>query len=164
MRQPPLLPVQRWLRCGIAAGTLVFLAIFAALPMSMFSVLPACTFKNLTGLPCALCGGTRSARAFLHGDLATAWYLNPLSLFVIIFMAVGVVILAWEAGCGRPFTDWRAALKRLQPWMPLILVLLIVWWVPHLLGALRVPKKELVDLRNPIAATLYRQVHKAPSP
>ena len=132
--------------------------------MPMLSVLPACTFKKLTGLPCALCGGTRSAQAFLHGDFAAALYLNPLSLLVIGLATVWAATMVWEAAQGRALADWGALLRRYQRWMPLLLVLLVVWWVPHVLGALRIPKKELIDLRNPIAASLYRQLHKAPSP
>jgi len=58
---------------------------------------PACTFRSLTGLPCLTCGAARSASAFLHGDLGSAWKLNPLIFFgicgIILFdvYAIGVL-------------------------------------------------------------------------
>jgi hypothetical protein len=39
---------------------------------------PQCIFLALTGHPCVTCGATRSAIAFFHGDLLSAWKWNPL--------------------------------------------------------------------------------------
>jgi hypothetical protein len=37
-----------------------------------------CTFRALTGLPCASCGMTHAFVALAHGDLAAAWAASPL--------------------------------------------------------------------------------------
>lgn len=163
--QPPLFAWQRAWRVALAAGIATFLVVFAMMPRPALGILPPCTFKNLTGLPCALCGGTRSAQAFLHGDVSSALYLNPLSLAVVVGLSAFALLMLWEALRGHALADWRALPGRIRPWMPLtFILLLLVWWVPHLLSAVKTPKKELLDLRNPIAATLYRHFHKETSP
>jgi hypothetical protein len=32
------------------------------------------------------------------------------------------------------------------------MVLLLAWWIPHVVVALKTPKPELIDLRNPVAS------------
>jgi hypothetical protein len=52
---------------------------------------PQCSFKKLTGLPCAFCGGTRSLRAIAHFHFFEAFWLNPLvtiSAFVSVAGAI----------------------------------------------------------------------------
>ena len=44
---------------------------------------PRCVFHELTGLPCATCGATRSAIQFFHGHFLAAWGWNPL-IFVFL--------------------------------------------------------------------------------
>lgn len=45
-----------------------------------------CTFRNLTGRPCAFCGGTRAALALGQGDWQRALALNPL----VVVMLIGI--------------------------------------------------------------------------
>ena len=146
---PPLLPHERWLRfgCAVLVGlAFVFLALHSALP-----ALP-CGFRNLTGLPCAMCGGTRSASALLSGDWRQALYLNALSIPVLSgALLVGGVALV-ESVRGRALADWNPWKRRLGKFIPMTLLVLLAWWIPHLIVALKTPKPELIDLRNPIAA------------
>ena len=146
---PPLLPHERWLRvgCAVLVGlAFVFLALHSALP-----ALP-CGFRSLTGLPCAMCGGTRSASALLSGDWRQALYLNALSIPVLIgaLLVAGVALL--ESLRGRALADWNPWKRRLGKFIPVTLLVLVGWWIPHLIVALKTPKHELIDLRNPIAA------------
>jgi hypothetical protein len=146
---PPLLPHERWLRVGCVALVglvLVFLAVHSALP-----ALP-CGFRSLTGLPCAMCGGTRSASALLSGDWRQALYLNALSIPVLsgALLVAGVALL--ESLRGRALADWNPWKRRLGNFFPVTLLVLVGWWIPHLIVALKTPKHELIDLRNPIAA------------
>jgi hypothetical protein len=54
-------------------------AIGVALLSSYFQIsFPKCTFKTLTGFPCAFCGGTRALRAIGHLHFGEAFWLNPL--------------------------------------------------------------------------------------
>ena len=146
---PPLLPHERWLRAGLLAVlglAFVFLAIHSALPS-----LP-CGFRSVTGLPCAMCGGTRSASALITGDFTQALYLNALALPVLAGMLLGGLIALAELLRGRALADWSVWKGRLGKILPVSLFLLFAWWIPHVVIALKTPKPELIDLRNPIAA------------
>ena len=59
---------------------------------------PICLFHAITGHPCVTCGATRSAIAFFHADLSTAWKWNPLVFATLcalsIFDAYAAVVLA----------------------------------------------------------------------
>jgi len=59
------------------------------------SVGPAtlCPFRALTGYQCPLCGGLRSTRSLLHGDVGAAFELNPLfvlSLPLLLYFAASL--------------------------------------------------------------------------
>ena len=146
---PPLLPHERWLRFGVVALVglaFVFLALHSSLP-----ALP-CGFRSLTGLPCAMCGGTRSASALLAGDWRQAFYLNALAIPVLAgaLLTAGIALAEWLR-C-RPLLDWTPWKRRLGKLLPVSLLLILVWWIPHVIAALKTPKPELIDLRNPVAA------------
>lgn len=53
---------------------------------------PLCPFKALTGLPCPGCGGTRVFRLLCEARVGEALMLNPLSVLLIVFLAVSA---AW---------------------------------------------------------------------
>jgi hypothetical protein len=60
-----------------------------------------CPFLALTGLYCAGCGGQRAVHSLAHGDLATAWDLNPLAVLL-----APLAVVAWGTWSRR---RWRAA-------------------------------------------------------
>ncbi|MGC1480392.1 MAG: DUF2752 domain-containing protein [Chthoniobacterales bacterium] len=55
---------------------------------------PACTLRTFTGIPCLTCGGTRSARALLGGDVGLAFAMNPGVAVALIAAGVFVVYAA----------------------------------------------------------------------
>lgn len=73
--------------------------------------LPPCWFHRLTGIPCLTCGGTRSVREILSGDLAAALGWNPLVFFgmgalaVFMLYAAAVVALRLPRVRPRPLND-----------------------------------------------------------
>lgn len=153
--RPPLLRRQRTFRL---AGLGVVLALLAAARFAPLSAMgPICGFKNATGLPCPLCGGTRAAQSLLEGDFSRAIYLNPLALGAVAILGATAVIFLIEALRGRALADWTAVRRRGLPFIPLALALLLLWWIPHIAGALRTPKTELLDLRNPVARAAYER-------
>jgi hypothetical protein len=44
---------------------------------------PRCWLHEHTGLLCPGCGSTRALHALLHGDVASAWKLNPLAVLSV---------------------------------------------------------------------------------
>ena len=65
--------------------------------------LPACGFRQATGLPCPGCGSTRALLALAGGDVAGAWRFNPLATTLTLGFALagGVWItgrrIVWRA-------------------------------------------------------------------
>jgi hypothetical protein len=91
-------------------------------------------------------------RALLHGRWELALYLNPLAFPALLAALCLLGILVIEAVRGRRLCNWEALPAR--RFAPVVLALCLVWWLPHIVLALKAPKPELVDLKNPIAATL----------
>ena len=153
---PPLLPHERALRVGLALALLLALVALAWLQPRGKSFLPGlpCGFHAVTGLPCPLCGGTRAAHAILSGDFARANSLNPLAYPGLAFVIALAAVLLIEAARQRRLTDWEALVRRHLRWAPIVILLLVAWWIPHILLALRSTNTDLIDLRNPIAAKL----------
>lgn len=86
----PLLPgefdAERWVPPTLLLGGVVAWAVFRA-----GLTTPGCAFRRLTDVPCLACGGTRSVRAALSGDLLASLSFNPL-------FALGLAGLAlWSA-------------------------------------------------------------------
>jgi hypothetical protein len=155
---PPLRFDQRKSRAVAAliiVATLVAAALLPLAPPSGFPSLPVCVFKGATGLPCPLCGGTRATQALLRGDFSRALYLNVAALPAVIAFVATASVLAWEALRGRATGDWNTLLPRLRSLLPIMLASLSVYWLVHLSDAIRGPKPELVDLRNPIACAVH---------
>jgi len=146
----------RWLRAGLSAGLvllLVAVALSARIPHPPALTMP-CGFHALTGLPCLFCGGTRAVRAVLSGQWELALYLNPIAypavlaalLLASLFFCEAVLGIAlWNSG------PWAQRLCRLAP---LLIVAGLAWWAWHVVSALKTPKPELVNFKNPVAAKL----------
>jgi Protein of unknown function (DUF2752) len=60
----------------------------AALWLGLGLPWPRCVFHDLTGLPCLTCGATRSAAAFFHGRIFTAFKWNPLVFVILCALSV----------------------------------------------------------------------------
>jgi hypothetical protein len=74
-----------------------------------------CLFKNLTGLPCPFCGGTRAVLDLFQGHLAAALALNPGAVLLMLFALPGYIVYdkllrprGWEKKLSRVF--WALAL------------------------------------------------------
>lgn len=79
-----------------------------------------CTFRRITGYPCATCGGTRAAERIFRGDLFGAIALNPLATFIVI--ATPLLLLWWIAAPPPPLPRKR----RVPAWAAVLILVGIV--------------------------------------
>jgi len=68
---------------GIALAALLA---FSILPIA--SLLPACIWHGITGVPCPTCGATRSLIHLSRGEIATSFSFNPLASIAIISLVL----------------------------------------------------------------------------
>lgn len=94
-------------------------------------VTPECLFHRLTGLPCLLCGMTRSLAASAHGRLEEAFRLHFLGPPLLIVVVAVTLLLAMEFAFGRPILPRPGKRGRmLMAWGTL--GLLVAAWVARL--------------------------------
>ena len=88
-----------------------------------------CFAQALFGIPCPGCGVTRSALAFLVGDVDRAWSLNPGGPFLCAAVAFQVPLrsLALCGACGG-----RSVVIVSRAMTLIVLVVLIVNWFDHI--------------------------------
>ncbi len=75
---------------AVAAGFVVVVAIAVlwAFDPGTAGFFPGCPMFLWTGWQCPGCGTTRALHAVLHGDVATAWAFNPLTMTLFVLGAV----------------------------------------------------------------------------
>lgn len=78
---------------AVAAAGLAGLVLVARVDPNEAGHYPVCPFLSLTGLFCPGCGTLRALHALTHGDLATGFARNPLTMLTVPFLLV--VWLAW---------------------------------------------------------------------
>jgi hypothetical protein len=83
------------------------LALTAAPLLLSLGDIPLCAFRQLTGRPCPLCGGTHACAALVEGDLMAAWQANPGLLPLLLIATVQAAQLAYEAWTAKALTRWR---------------------------------------------------------
>lgn len=68
----------------------------------LFKLLPACAFRQVTGVPCPSCGATRAGLALAQGNLMTALSYNPLFVLGLGVLFGWSVYRVFEIWSGRP--------------------------------------------------------------
>jgi hypothetical protein len=80
---------------------LLFGFLLARFAARLFNLLPACIFRQITGVPCPSCGATRAGLALAQGDLLVALSYNPLaviSLGILFGWSMFCVFEKWSSG------------------------------------------------------------------
>lgn len=100
------------------------------LPSGQEISLPTCIFNDGTGLPCMICGLTRSTAYMTRGHIVRSWRENPLGPFVVLGAVYGVLWAIWTliTGGTRPESDKVDAAvrsRRISIWA--IYILAVVW-------------------------------------
>lgn len=163
---PPLLPHERQVRflvAGLLSIGLLALALVEPRGQPPFPPVP-CVFRMTTGLPCPFCGGTRAAHWLLQGDFARGLDLNILAIPALALTLGITLCLAVEGATSHRITDWEELVRRTAKFLPVIILLVAVTWIPQMIRAVQQPKPELVDLRNPIAGAVQRALNPQSAP
>jgi hypothetical protein len=109
-----------WLLAGAGLLLILFLLNPATCPL-----LPPCPFRALTGLLCPGCGSTRAVHAALHGNIATAFELNPLLAAYAPILAYAALSTLMLAATGRPLPQPRISSRLI--W--LLLATIMLFWI-----------------------------------
>ena len=113
-----------------------------------------CGFRAASGLPCAMCGGTRAVSALLVGDWKKALEWNALAVPVLSAMGFAAAVCLIELLRGRALIDW----SRVQKWSARFSIagpgLLLAWWIFHVHSALKNPESGLADRAKPMASAV----------
>ena len=109
-----------WAIAAVPAAVAVY-----AFPRALTHGPVLCPFRRITGHPCPTCGMTRSAVAFLHGDLSASFHAHPFGPLVFL------IAIAWAVNTvarrrGRRSIEvpvrWRNAAVTLTA------VSWLIWW------------------------------------
>lgn len=93
---------------------------------------PLCAFRQLTGQPCPLCGGTHACAALIEGHWLAAWQASPALMPVLALAFAHTLQLAHEAWFARTVSvRWRIGRRA---WAAAGLAMLVLW-VLRLVGA-----------------------------
>lgn len=160
----PLAPFQRrsrFLFLGALGGSVVWV-FFHGIFQPPF--LQSCGIWALTGLPCPLCGGTRSVKALLAGDWSRSIGWNPLvpplAMVMVLWAAVVVLELALNR-CLLPETWWPRWSRRI---LALSLALLMVWWCSRIFCVFQERDHPLLNDSHPVASKLQSLLGPAVKP
>lgn len=130
---PPVLPVPRRARAVSTPLLMVLFPVMAGAGLQLAASagwpLPPCVFREWTGLPCPVCGGTRAAVALAAGGWAEAFSLNPLVTVAGLGLSLGGVVLlvdAWRGGAW--LARVRGVISRL-PLRSLVVAALVLNWL-----------------------------------
>lgn len=93
---------------------------------------PLCMFRQLSGQPCPLCGGTHACAALAEGNFAQAWVANPGLMPLLAIAAVHAAQLAYEAWHGQRNQRFRVSTGAWKAGTAFLLAA----WVLRLLGQL----------------------------
>lgn len=161
--RPPLSAPERRSRFLLIGAGSLLLALLVVWPLPkkvpFFPPGGICLFHQATGLPCALCGGTRAARCLVRQDWRGAWYYNSLIYALAPGAALLGVILLAEAACGKELLR-RPSRRKALPLAIGIALLLLAWWAWHVYDAVTTPKPELADFRRRVVRALHANLGK----
>lgn len=117
----PRQPAERPSRARLLAAPALYLTAAAAAFAYVGTVnpnepghYPVCPLLRLTGILCPGCGGLRSAHAFAHGDLITAFGANALA--VVGYFAFAAFMALWLVRAFRGGPPPRIVLRRPYWW------------------------------------------------
>ena len=115
----PLAVAAVWVLIAVAA-TYVF--IFEPGKSGFF---PVCPFRALTGFTCPGCGTTRALHHLLHGEVWSAFQLNPFTMIMLPIMLYVMATHTYSVIRGVP--SQQKPLKQEYIW--LLFVVVVTFWI-----------------------------------
>lgn len=104
--------------------------LLAARVIEQWSVtLPVCGMRALTGIPCPLCGSTRSLIAWSHLDLTGAIRLNPLTASTWLAMGLWMLVGFLNPRLAQYSTAWLGRNLQRQKSLALLAAASVANWV-----------------------------------
>lgn len=114
----------------LPAIVLATAAVAVALILTLFdrfsasNLLPPCLFHTLTHLYCPGCGTTRALNALLHGNLALAVQMNPLTVIALVL----IPLMVWNTMC--PHRAWFTRVSDARIWLPVVVAFAVLRNLP----------------------------------
>ena len=118
------------------------LALCTLLTPGLLSFASTDLMRDVVGLPCPFCGGTRAMHCLLAGDWRSALYFNWLAFPVLLGGLGLIVVLLWELLAKHKISHPFKVNRR---WMLLLACFLGGSWFWHIFLALSIPKPELLN-------------------
>ena len=104
------------------SGVVAVLYLFSPYDSGLY---PTCPFKALTNLHCPGCGTLRGLHELFHGQLGTAFGLNPLMVLSLPFIAYSIIKYIAAGILGR--TERKIFIPSALIWS--LLVVIILFWI-----------------------------------
>ena len=76
---------------GIIYGSIACFTLLCASFSPLPALLPACAFRQLSGMPCPTCGSTHALLHLAQGEVMPALFFNPLFTLTMIFLLAAFV-------------------------------------------------------------------------
>jgi hypothetical protein len=113
---------------GIIYGGIALVILGAGWLQSILSFAPDCVFKGLTGIPCPTCGATRSVVHLSHGDILTAFTMNPLTTLCLMTAVLCFIYGLLSAAFHLPRIGFLVTDKERTAMRAGVVMLLLVQW------------------------------------
>ena len=113
---------------GIIYGCIALVMLGAGWWKPIYSFAPDCVFKGLTGIPCLTCGCTRSVVYLSHGDIPSAFAMNPLMTLCLISAVPYFVFSLMSAAFDLPRISFLLTDNERNGMRAGVVTLLLVQW------------------------------------
>jgi hypothetical protein len=113
---------------GIIYGGIALVILGAGWLQSILSFAPDCVFKGLTGIPCPTCGATRSVVHLSHGDILSAFTMNPLTTLCLMTAVLCFIYGLLSAAFHLPRIGFLVTDKERTAMRAGVVMLLLVQW------------------------------------
>ncbi len=114
---------------GIIYGGISIIVLFIGSIMPVLSLMPSCTFKMLTGIPCPTCGATRSVVALARGEVTASFMMNPLTALCLL---TGILIFLYSLATiafDLPKINMLLSSKDVIALKATVIILILAQWI-----------------------------------